>query len=81
MLAEYINSARKATKYSAIKNRSEASLMVKTPGDSSEGRSYFAKDLDAAAELKRVLEKLNTQGEMIEKLSTQVEKLTRPHSP
>ncbi|KAL8906496.1 MAG: hypothetical protein Q9207_001982 [Kuettlingeria erythrocarpa] len=81
ILADHLNSARKATKYPAIKNRSEASLMVKTPGDTSEGRSYFAKDLDAAAELKRVLDKLNAQGEMIEKLSTQVETLTRPHSP
>lgn len=53
--------------------------MAKTPG--SEGRTNFPKDPDVVAELKRVLEKLNTQEEMIEKLSRQVEKLAWPHPP
>lgn len=53
--------------------------MAKTPG--SEGRSKLAMDPDAVAELKRVMEKLNTQEEMIGKLSRQVEKLTRPQPP
>ncbi|KAL8931022.1 MAG: hypothetical protein Q9208_000124 [Pyrenodesmia sp. 3 TL-2023] len=81
MLANHTSFSHKAIKYSVMKDRSDASLMVKTPGSTSEGRSYFAKDPDAAAEIKGVLEKLTTQGEMIEKLSRQVEKLTRPHPP
>ncbi|KAL8940454.1 MAG: hypothetical protein Q9216_002824 [Gyalolechia sp. 2 TL-2023] len=77
MLANHISSSHRATKYPAMHNRSEASLMAKTPG--SAGRAQSAKDPDVVAELNRVLEKLNTQEEMIAKLSRQVEKLTWPY--
>ncbi|KAL8938691.1 MAG: hypothetical protein Q9211_003093, partial [Gyalolechia sp. 1 TL-2023] len=77
MLANHTSFPPRATKYPAIHNRSEGSLMAKTPG--SAGRSQFIKDPDVVAELNRVLEKLSTQEEMIAKLSRQVEKLTWPH--
>ncbi|KAI4172097.1 MAG: hypothetical protein LQ343_003844 [Gyalolechia ehrenbergii] len=77
MLTNHISFSHRATKYPAIRNRSEASLMVKTPG--SAGPTQFAKDPDMVAELNRVLEKLSTQEEMIAKLSRQVEKLRWPH--
>ncbi|KAL9014118.1 MAG: hypothetical protein Q9173_001209 [Seirophora scorigena] len=73
MLANRISFSHKATQYPAKRNRSEASLLAKTPG--SERRVSFTKDPDVVGELKRVMEKLATQGEMMEKLSRQVEKL------
>lgn len=73
ILANHISFSHRATKYPAIHNRSEASLMAKTPG--SAGRTDNAKDADVMAELSRVLGKLSTQEEMIAKLSRQVEKL------
>ncbi|KAL8959618.1 MAG: hypothetical protein Q9193_003551 [Seirophora villosa] len=73
MLANRISFSHKATHYSAKRNRSEASLLAKTPG--SERRVSFTKDPDVVGELKRVMEKLATQGEMMEKLGRQVEKL------
>ncbi|KAI4238224.1 MAG: hypothetical protein L6R40_005764 [Gallowayella cf. fulva] len=79
LLASHISFSHKATKYSAIRNRSEASLMAKSPGSGS--RSQFAKDADMVAEVKKILDKLDTQEEMIAKLSRQVEKLTRTHPP
>lgn len=39
-------------------------------------QTHQANDLDTMAELRKVLEKLSTQEEMIEKLSRQVETLT-----
>ncbi|KAL9599483.1 MAG: hypothetical protein Q9219_003822 [cf. Caloplaca sp. 3 TL-2023] len=80
MLANHISFSHKANKYSAIRNRSEASLLARTPG--SEGRTNLAKDAaDTVAELKKVLEKLGTQEEMIVKLSKQVETLTGRYPP
>ncbi|KAI4250977.1 MAG: hypothetical protein LQ352_005147 [Teloschistes flavicans] len=73
LLASHISFSHKASKYSAMRNRSEASLTAKTPR--SAGHTHQAKDLDTMAELKKVLEKLSTQEEMIEKLSRQVETL------
>lgn len=74
MLANHMSFSHKATKYSAIRNRSEASLMAKTPG--SERGVSFTKDPDVEVELRRVMEKLSTQEKMMEKLSRQIEKLT-----
>ncbi|KAL8777346.1 MAG: hypothetical protein Q9194_002599 [Teloschistes cf. exilis] len=74
LLATHISFSHKASKYSAMRNRSEASLMANPPR--SAGHTHQAKDLDTMAELRKVLEKLSTQEEMIEKLSRQVETLT-----
>ncbi|KAL8949358.1 MAG: hypothetical protein Q9222_004523 [Ikaeria aurantiellina] len=79
MLASHISFSHKASKYSASRNRSEASLSAKTPG--SDGRAHATKDADTVAELKRVLGKLTTQEEMMEKLSRQVETLTQSNPP
>ena len=75
MLASHISFSHKASKYSAIRNRSMGSLLARTPGN--ESRAHQARDPDTVVELKKVLDKLGTQEEMIEKLSSQVEKLTR----
>ncbi|KAL8640838.1 MAG: hypothetical protein Q9228_002277, partial [Teloschistes exilis] len=66
LLATHISFSHKASKYSAMRNRSEASLMANPPR--SAGHTHQAKDLDTMAELRKVLEKLSTQEEMIEKL-------------
>ncbi|KAL8675814.1 MAG: hypothetical protein Q9186_007585 [Xanthomendoza sp. 1 TL-2023] len=82
LLSNDIIFSRKATRYSAIRNRSEASLQAKPAGNGS--RSQFANNnADTVAEFKKVLEKLDTQEEMIKKLSRQVEKLggSHPSSP
>ncbi|KAL8732507.1 MAG: hypothetical protein Q9166_002721 [cf. Caloplaca sp. 2 TL-2023] len=79
LLASRISFSHKATKYSAVRNRSEASLVAKLPGNGSHSQSL--KDADTVAELKKVLDKLSTQEEMIEKLSSQVEKLTGQNPP
>ncbi|KAL8969428.1 MAG: hypothetical protein Q9183_002000, partial [Haloplaca sp. 2 TL-2023] len=75
MLASHISFSHKASKYSAIRNRSMGSLMARTPGN--ENRVHQARDPDTVVELKKVLDKLGTQEEMrMEKVSRQVEKLT-----
>ena len=79
VLATRISFSHRVTKYPAMRNRSEASLLAKRPG--SEGCTGSGRDLDVVAEVNRVMEKLGTQAEMIEKLSRQVEKLTGPHPP
>ncbi|KAL8805844.1 MAG: hypothetical protein Q9223_005049 [Gallowayella weberi] len=71
--------SHKAARYSAVRNRSEASLQAKPSGNGS--RSQFAHNADAGAEFRKVLEKLDRQEEMIEKLSRQVEKLRGLHPP
>ena len=62
-----------------MRNRSEASLVGKAAG--SECRVSGGKETDTVAELKKVLEKLGTQEEVIEKLSRQVEKLAERNLP
>ncbi|KAI4270871.1 MAG: hypothetical protein L6R38_006987 [Xanthoria sp. 2 TBL-2021] len=79
LLASHISLSHKATKYWAVRNRSEISLMAKTPRSGSHGQ--FAKDPDTLADMKTIMEKLNTQEEMIKKLSRQLDELTLPHPP
>ncbi|KAL8871575.1 MAG: hypothetical protein Q9174_002622 [Haloplaca sp. 1 TL-2023] len=72
MLASHISFSHKASKYSAIRNRSAGSLMTR----GNESRTHHqARDPDTVAELKKVLDHLGRQEEMIDKLSRQVEKL------
>lgn len=59
------------SRYSALRTRSDASLLAKTPG--SEGRSTGVRDLDSLTEIKRMIEQLSTQ---VEALSQRVAK---PH--
>ncbi|KAL8861756.1 MAG: hypothetical protein Q9178_001957 [Gyalolechia marmorata] len=68
-----------APKYLAVRKRSEASLMAKVPGSGS--HNQFARDSDVLADMKKILDKLNTQEEMIEKLSRQLDGLPVPHPP
>ena len=73
LLASHISFSHKAMKYPAHRNRSEASLTARTPG--SNGRSNNNKEADTVAELRKVMDKLDSQEELIEKLSKQVETL------
>lgn len=79
LLASHISLSHKATKYLAVQNRSEVSLMAKAPRSGSHGQ--FAKDPDTLAGMKTIMDKLNTQEEMIKKLSRQLDELTVPHPP
>ncbi|KAL8781873.1 MAG: hypothetical protein Q9213_005814 [Squamulea squamosa] len=79
LLTSRISFAHNATRYNATRNRSEASLIAKGPGSGSHGQ--FARDADSLADMKKILDKLDTQEEMIERLSRQVNELTGPNSP
>ncbi|KAL8854385.1 MAG: hypothetical protein Q9221_000872 [Calogaya cf. arnoldii] len=79
LLASRIGLAYKATKHLAIHNRSELSLLAKAPHSGNHGQ--FAKEAESLADTKKILDKLNTQEEMIKKLSRQLDELTVPRSP
>ncbi|KAI4165596.1 MAG: hypothetical protein LQ342_001009 [Letrouitia transgressa] len=79
MIASHISFSHKAMKYPAHRNRSEVSLMAKRRG--SETRPNSAKETEMLTETRKMMEKLKWQGEMIEKLSEQVETLTRRIAP
>ncbi|KAL8915970.1 MAG: hypothetical protein Q9172_006538 [Xanthocarpia lactea] len=79
LLASRVSLSHKAPKYLAVRNRSEASLTAKVPGSGS--HNQFARDSDILADMKKILDKLNTQEEMIEKLSRQLDELPVPHPP
>lgn len=61
----------RGSRYPALRTRSDASLLAKTPG--SEGRFNGARDLDSLTEVKRMIEQLSIQ---VEELSRRVAK---PH--
>lgn len=78
----------KVSHYSALKNRSEASLSLKpSPREARTTRSHNNEHGDELKQIKAMIEKLSmqetlddrlrTQESMLEKLSTQVEELTR----
>ena len=79
LFASRVSLSHKAPKYLAVRNRSEASLMAKVPGSGS--HNQFVRDSDALADMKKILDKLNTQEEMIKKLSRQLDELPVPHPP
>ena len=79
LLANHISLSHKATKYLTVRNRSEVSLMAKAPRRGS--HSQYAKDPDTLADMKNIMDKLNTQEEMIKKLGRQLDQLAVPHAP
>lgn len=53
--------------------------MAKAPRRGSHGQ--YAKDPDTLADMKNIMDKLNTQEEMIKKLGRQLDQLAVPHAP
>ncbi|KAL8673015.1 MAG: hypothetical protein Q9168_002538 [Polycauliona sp. 1 TL-2023] len=77
LVASHISLSHRATKYLTVQNRSEVSLLAKAPRSGSHGQS--AKEPDTAAETKKILDKLDTQAEMMQKLGRQLDELRSMH--
>ncbi|MCJ1466686.1 hypothetical protein MMC07_005306 [Pseudocyphellaria aurata] len=61
VVGSHLDIRRRATRYPALRTRSEASLLAKTPR--SEVPFYGAGDLDALMEIKKTIEQLSRQVE------------------
>lgn len=71
LVGNQVHVRHRPSRYPALRTRSDASLLAKTPG--SEGRFTGVRDLDSLTEIKRMIEQLSTQ---VEALSQRVAK---PH--